>query len=140
MPYLTDPEEQIRALKTAVNERLCFVFLTDSVCGHLFLSRLALSLVSFGIAGDADLDYGLFDHLNITNQKSRSLSFLTVPKKVIPRTEFGHLLILCGATVPLGDGDLVGLPQAAADADKLLGILQAIRDGKTFTAMDAEAN
>src|SRR5262249_4263513 len=91
MPHLGDPDEQLVHLRKAIADKDRWVLVTNQDTGHLLQLVLASGLIVTG-RPDADLGYGVFPCLDGATQRQTAVSFLTVPKRVLPRRHLRRAL------------------------------------------------
>jgi hypothetical protein len=119
--HLTDGREVARHLHEALGGRACWVFLTDNAEGHLHLCTLAAALLALG-AGEG-MKFGTTDFVNAPTLHRGTVSFLTVPKEVLPPAEVAAWLTGLGLEHegPAGGKDVVMLA-ASRDRSELLAV------------------
>src|SRR5262245_66575018 len=106
MPHLADPHAQLAHLRKAIEGKARWVLVTNLESGHLLQMILASGLIVTG-SPDAELGYGVFRCLDGATQRQTAVSFLTVPKKALPRRGLRRALRGLGLGVPRSRGDLV---------------------------------
>jgi hypothetical protein len=129
MPHLADPHAQLAHLRDAVNGKDRWVLVTNLDAGHLLQLVLGAGLIVSGVA-DADLGYGILRCLDKPTGRQTTVSFLTVPKKALPRRRLRRALRGFGLSVGRSKGDLVIIAGSGADSQLLARLLTSVATGE----------